>query len=102
VKRLFCVRAVAVNDGNERAEETLGVLRYCILRAVYLAGMVRVEIDVLGGWCGQRRWLVSGSKVAAREEVYGSTEVCALVVDGRPDWYTKECLITGRQVRQWC
>jgi len=39
VKSQFLVRAVTVNNGNERSEETLGALVACILRAVLLAGV---------------------------------------------------------------
>jgi len=43
VKRLYWVRAVVVNNGNERSEQTLGALEATILGAVLLA-VARVEI----------------------------------------------------------
>ena len=43
MKRLYWVRAVVVNNGNERSEQTLGALEANILGAVLLA-VARVEI----------------------------------------------------------
>jgi hypothetical protein len=64
-KRLFCVRAVVVNNGNEQAEETLGALGACILRSVFWVGLVRVEIVSLG-------WRVS--LIRLRAAVHGTQD----------------------------
>jgi hypothetical protein len=37
-----------------------------MLRSVSLAGVVRVEIGVVGEWCGQTWWLVGGERASRR------------------------------------
>ena len=44
MKRLFCVRAVVVNNGNERAEETLGALWAWIFEIGVLGWVVRAHV----------------------------------------------------------